>query len=308
MVKILSMMCVLIIGVASCNKRTSINDDNIVVSSDNVSTPKNVLVYKNIIYTANICTVADNYSNKGFMTETKNNRKTKKIFTNKLNDPKGFQFISDNMIMIADNPSIKLLNLETEEVIDSLEISNALFLNNLELINNTIGLVGDSYTGKLYKITINNNMLSAQEISNIVINGISAFSFDHDNQILYVSSSTFHDSTNNGTIYEVTFNTNFSEAISLKKWKINQVGSGRLNGLKILDNGQLIVSDLGIKDLEGASKFYILDIEKQEIIEQLSGFTSIGDFDIHNNILYFPDFLKKHIRTLRLNVNKKIKK
>jgi len=196
--------------------------------------------------------------------------------------------------MVSDHPSVKLLQVSKEKVSDTVEITNAGFLNDIEKIDDTTAILSDTGTGSAYKTSYDKNKISATKI-----NGINGLSYDKNRNILYFVSSTFGGDAKGGQIYEAKLNENHDK-VSVTIWNKKQIGAGGLDGLALLPNNKLLISDWGKDGATKNSKFYMYDIKSKKIELIISGNTSVADFSVYENTVYFPEFNQNAVKKIDL--------
>ena len=267
------------------------------ISIDILRAPESVMIYKDMLYISNLG-VPEN-SGDGFIVQANlDGSDAKKLFENQLDSPKGFTFISDDLIVIADQVNtgakpghVVLANIESGKIISKLTIENSKFLNDIALVNKSTVALTDTGAGKVYIISIKKDKMSYKEIASDIIgaNGITYFE-----KMLYIAGSTFGGDNNGGHIYKMNISGKKNETLTKDK-----IGMGGLDGIKIADK-MLYVSDWG-SGKDNGSVIYIYDLKKGRLVSKMSGpLTSIADFDIYDDFIWAPQLSKNSIKKISI--------
>lgn len=213
--------------------------------------------------------------------------------------PRGFYFITDDIIAIADQDgdnglpgNIVLANVKDNTIITRFTIEDAKLLNDIAAIDNETIAVTDTGSSKVYIIKIENN--SSLSIINTVDNVYGANGIAFDNGILYVVSNGFMGAENTGYIY--TFN---ADGSGLDKWVDFIIGAGGLDGAAVYNN-KLYVSDWG----EGGTNasIYSFDLNTKEQLEKIEGsLRGAADIDVTNDTIYIPELPTGLIKKITIN-------
>lgn len=272
------------------------------VLSEELATPESVGVRNGEIFIANIGGNPGASPKLGYLTRIDNNEEVTHLFKNQLDDPKGFVFLTDSIILISDHPNVKLLNIETEKVIATLPIA-AGFLNDMVRLDAYNALLSDTGTGNIHRITVNEDYtaLAMYTFPNIKENGINGMAFDGVTRTLYFVTSTFGGDATKGHIFQGTLSADFSQLTDIQQWGSEQLGAGGLDGIVIRGNA-LIVSDWGAGGSENSAEIFGFNRQTKELHFTINGnITSVADFALDYNMLYLPEFSKNRVQKINLD-------
>ncbi|HFQ5059306.1 TPA: hypothetical protein ACGU7J_004804 [Vibrio vulnificus] len=263
-----------------------------------LSTPESVTIDSSYdIYVSNIGGSPSESHDLGFL--TKNGRT---VLTG-LDDPKGMAIIADGKFaVLSDHPNIKLIDLDSMSVVQSLPVESAGFLNDAVTLSENTALVSDTGNGNVYKIEFYNQSISystfitSQQLNG---NGVNGLDFDDSSLNLYLVTSSFGGNQNQGHIYRVSLDSDLNLASEISQLTPLILGNGNLDGI-VVKNGKLIISDWE-NDVNDSSIF-IFDIGSNLLNYVISGnFNSPADIALDDNEnLYIPEF--KSGRVVKINL------
>ncbi|MFB1077182.1 hypothetical protein [Photobacterium damselae] len=265
----------------------------------NLSTPESVTLYKDDVYITNIGGDPGNSIGLGYIQKNNN------IIIKDLDDPKGMVIFNNGKYgLLSDHPNVKLIDLINNKVIYTLKIKDSKFLNDTVLISNNTFLVSDTGNGNIYRVDFNEEYKSISYSimfteSQLGGNGINGMAFDSNTNMLYLVTSSFGGNTNQGHIYEVRLNEDYSIIDNIEKWSNAIIGNGNLDGIIIRDN-YLIISDW--EKGEQAASIRIFNINSKKELYRISGnFKSAADININkDSILLIPEFTENKVSTINL--------
>ncbi|UJZ96596.1 hypothetical protein IHC87_21215 (plasmid) [Photobacterium damselae subsp. damselae] len=252
-----------------------------------LSTPESVTINSHDIYISNIGGSPSESLNLGFLTKN-----GKKVLTG-LDDPKGMAIIADGKFaVLSDHPNIKLIDLESMSVVQTLPVDSAGFLNDAVPLSEKTALVSDTGTGNVYKVEFSNQSISYSTfITSYQLNGngVNGLAFDSSSRILYLVTSSFGGNPNQGHIYKVSLDSDLNLVSQVNQLIPSILGNGNLDGIAVKD-GKLIISDWE-NDMNNSSIF-IFDLSSNSLSYVISGnFNSAADIALDDNKnLYIPEF------------------
>ena len=268
-----------------------------------LNTPESVVAYGENVYVSNLGGAPFESLKKGFITKFEQG-KSNKLFEGLLDDPKGFVFLNEDTILVSDQPNVKILKISTGEVVFTLPIGGAGFLNDLVLVNKQVALLTDTGTGLIHKITVNAelNSIVSSIVEGVSENGINGIAHHVPTNKIYFITSTFGGDSTRGHIFEASFSDDFSSIKNLEKWELTQQGSGGLDGIAFLKKGEktyLVISDWG-KD--NVSNIFGYNIENRILEFTIDGdIGGVADISIdETGKLYLPEFTKGSVRVVEL--------
>lgn len=224
------------------------------------------------------------------------------VITN-LDDPKGMALLDQQFAILSDHPNVKLINTKSNEVIFSLPIDGAGFLNDVTALSDSEALLSDTGTGHVYKIEkTNDNTLSYSKFidaADLNGNGVNGLFFK--NKTLFLVTSTFGGNSQQGHLYRVELNDEHQPIGNIIKLSEDKIGNGNLDGIAANDK-MIFISDWE-SDSSPAS-IYALDREGNNILYTISGnFTSPADISVDSTgrIIYIPEFNKNIVSSLDIS-------
>ena len=228
------------------------------------------------------------------------NSNPQKLFEGELDSPKGFSFLTDDIIIIPDQVNdssllgnIVLASIKDNKVIAKLEVPNSKFLNDTVVINPTTVAVTDTGANSVYFINVKNN--SELSLANTATGIVGANGIALIDGILYVAGSTFGGDANGGNVY--TLNTDGS---GVTIWKDRKLGAGALDGIAVY-NGLLYVSDWGQDLANGNASVWAYDMNTKNVVDKISGdLSGAADIDLVNGVIYVPELTTGKIRKIDL--------
>ncbi len=256
-----------------------------------LSTPESVTLANNKVYISNLGGNPGNSMGLGFLNQNDIR------FISELDDPKGMAVIENGRFgVLSDNPNVKLINLTTGEIVHTLPISGAQFLNDAVTLSDTEVLISDTATGNIHKISIIDNelvyagvLITADQLNG---NGINGLAYDPLGRILYMVTSAFGGDEMQGHIYQAQLTDSLALAGDIESWSSQKLGNGNLDGL-VLKGNNLIISDWE-SDTQPARIFIYAIDTKQEISRLEGNFYSPADITLNptTNVLLIPQFTK----------------
>lgn len=223
-----------------------------------------------------------------------------KLFEGQLDSPKGFSFLTDDIIIIPDQVNdssmtgnLVLANIKENKIITKLPIEGSKFLNDTVVIDPTTVALTDTGASTVHFVKIDNN--SALSITSSVTGIVGANGILLDNGVLYIAGSTFGGDPNGGDIYTLNI-----DGTGLNKWTASRLGAGALDGIAIA-NGKLYVSDWGENGANNNACIYVFDLNTKEQLEKIEGSLSgVADIDLVNNVIYIPELSTSLIKKIQL--------
>ncbi|KLI29269.1 ATP-binding protein [Brachyspira hyodysenteriae] len=223
-----------------------------------------------------------------------------KLFEGQLDSPKGFSFLTDDIIIIPDQVNdssmtgnLVLANVKENKIITKLPIEGSKFLNDTVVIDPTTVALTDTGASTVHFVKVDNN--SALSITSSVPEVVGANGILLDNGVLYIAGSTFGGDANGGDIYTLK-----TDGTGLTKWTASRLGAGALDGIAIA-NGKLYVSDWGENGANNNACIYIFDLNTKEQLEKIEGSLSgVADIDLVNNVIYIPELSTSLIKKVQL--------
>ena len=223
-----------------------------------------------------------------------------KLFEGQLDSPKGFSFLTDDIIIIPDQVNdssmtgnLVLANVKENKIITKLPIEGSKFLNDTVVIDPATVALTDTGASTVHFIKVDNN--SALSITSSVTGIVGANGIFLDNGVLYIAGSTFGGDANGGDIYILK-----TDGTGLTKWTASRLGAGALDGIAIA-NGKLYVSDWGENGANNNACIYVFDLNTKEQLEKIEGSLSgVADIDLVNNVIYIPELSTSLIKKVQL--------
>lgn len=223
-----------------------------------------------------------------------------KLFEGELDSPKGFSFLTDDIIIIPDQVNdssmtgnLVLANVKENKIITKLPIEGSKFLNDTVVIDPTTVALTDTGASTVHFVKVDNN--SALSIASSVTGVVGANGILLDNGVLYIAGSTFGSDANGGDIYTLNI-----DGTGLTKWTASRLGAGALDGIAIA-NGKLYVSDWGVDMANNNACIYVFDLNTKEQLEKIEGSLSgVADIDLVDNVIYIPELSTSLIKKVQL--------
>ncbi len=298
--------------VATNSKGVQTKLDAIRYNLANLSTPESVVVHNGDIYVSNIGGQPGQSPDMGFITKFDGNENIKLCDgATTLNDPKGFAFMGDNYLLISNHPNITLIKIMDNDKCVEIQSTplegGAGFLNDVVRLNDNTVFVTDTGKGTISKVTINEKFdgFTIETLKGINLNGINGVTFDPNSSTLYFVTSTFGGDATKGDLYSVQLDKDFNLSSELVKWNNKQIGAGGLDGIALLSDNKLIISDWGVNGADNNAMLYIYDIPTKFLSATISGeITATADITVEENIVYLPEFSKNRISTIDLTSGK----
>lgn len=261
-----------------------------------LSSPESVSLLNGHVFISNVGGPPNKSMGLGFIKEGN------QLFIDNLDDPKGMAFLNnDRYMLLSDHPNVKLIDLNTRQVVQSLAIPNAAFLNDAVALSQNVALISDTGSGNVYKITLSGNQLS-QELfipaNQLGGNGVNGLAFDPSSNALYIATSKFGGNNLQGHIWEARLDNQLMLTANPVQWSNVIIGNGLLDGI-VINNNQLFLSDWEDKVL--ASSVFVFNRLTQSLVYSIQGgFSSPADisFDGLNNLLYIPEFSKNQVSVI----------
>ena len=223
-----------------------------------------------------------------------------KLFEGELDSPKGFSFLTDDIIIIPDQVNdssmtgnLVLANVKENKIITKLPIEGSKFLNDTVVIDPTTVALTDTGASTVHFVKVDNN--SALSIASSVTGVVGANGILLDNGVLYIAGSTFGGDANGGDIYTLNI-----DGTGLTKWTASRLGAGALDGIAIA-NGKLYVSDWGVDMANNNECIYVFDLNTKEKKKKIEGSLSgVADIDLVDNVIYIPELSTSLIKKVQL--------
>ncbi|MGL5335848.1 MAG: hypothetical protein ACRC9R_06845, partial [Enterovibrio sp.] len=220
-----------------------------------------------------------------------------------LDDPKGMAFLDQELAILSDHPNVKLVNTRTNQVLFSLPINNAGFLNDVVGLSTTTALLSDTGTGNVYRIekTNENTLISTMFINAADLNGNGVNGLLFRNNTLFLVTSSFGGDQRQGHLYRVELDNNFQQVGNIIRLSEDIIGNGMLDGLAANDR-MLFVSDW--ESGESPASIFAFDLEGMNLLYTISGnFASPADISIDRagRTIYIPEFNNNRVSTLNVS-------
>lgn len=220
-----------------------------------------------------------------------------------LDDPKGMGLLNQELAILSDHPNVKLININTNQVLFSLPINNAGFLNDVVALSETVALLSDTGTGHVYKIErANDNTLTASNfIDAAALNGNGVNGLLFRNSTLFLVTSTFGGNAQQGHLYKVELDSNFQMVGNVMMLSKNIIGNGNLDGIAANDR-MLFISDW--ESASNPASIFAFDTEGMNLLHTISGsFSSPADIAIDRTgqIIYIPEFNNNRVSALNIS-------
>ena len=280
-------------------KTETVLKDPIVINAEATSSPESIRLKNGKLYISNIGD-ADIDRDGFFLCINEDGSNPVRLFEGELDAPRGFYFITDDIIAIADQDADKglagnivLANVKDNSIITRLTIEDAKLLNDIVSIDDSTIAVTDTGNSRIYFIKIDNN--SSLSILSSVDNVYAANGIAFNDGILYIASSGFMGAENTGYVYSIN-----ADGSNLGKWNDSIVGSGGLDGIAVY-NEKLYVSDWGENGTNAC--IYVFDLNTKEQLEKIEGsLKGAADIDVaDNNVIYIPELATGMIKKIELS-------
>ena len=271
----------------------------VTINIEGLAAPESVKFINGKLYMANLGD--PNAPKDGFIIiANEDGSNPQKLFEGQLDSPKGFSFLTDDIIIIPDQVNdssmtgnLVLANVKENKIITKLPIEGSKFLNDTVVIDPATVALTDTGASTVHFIKVDNN--SALSITSSVTGVVGANGIFLDNGVLYIAGSTFGGDANGGDIYILK-----TDGTGLTKWTASRLGAGALDGIAIA-NGKLYVSDWGENGANNNACIYVLDLNTKEQLEKIEGSLSgVADIDLVNNVIYIPELSTSLIKKIQL--------
>jgi hypothetical protein len=215
-------------------------NDKVIIISKGLSSPESTYYTNGFIYISNQDGGGMSKDGSGWISKVKTNGEiVNSRWVDKLNAPKGIRSW-ENLLFVADIDKLIIIDLNTDKIIQQIEISGAKLLNDIIIDTNGNVYISDTVQRAIYKvsnvISENRNIELWAKDLNQAPNGIYLYNND-----LYVAGwgtdiREGFKTKNLGKVYK----------ISLKDKKITELTKsiGNLDGIERLKNGKWIFSAL----------------------------------------------------------------
>ena len=282
---------------ASANESAA-KKEAVTINVEGLAAPESVKFRNGKLYIANLGD--PNAPADGFIiAANEDGSNPQKLFEGQLDSPKGFSFLTDDIIIIPDQVNdssmtgnLVLANVKENKIITKLPIEGSKFLNDTVVIDPTTVALTDTGASTVHFVKVNNNALS---ITSSVTGAVGANGILLDNGVLYIAGSTFGGDANGGDIYTLNI-----DGTGLTKWTASRLGAGALDGIAIA-NGKLYVSDWGENGANNNACIYVFDLNTKEQLEKIEGSLSgVADIDLVNNVIYIPELSTSLIKKIQL--------
>ena len=271
----------------------------VTINIEGLAAPESVKFRNGKLYMANLGD--PNTPKDGFIiVANEDGSNPQKLFEGQLDSPKGFSFLTDDIIIIPDQVNdssmtgnLVLANIKENKIITKLPIEGSKFLNDTVVIDPTTVALTDTGASTVHFVKVDNN--SALSITSSVTGIVGANGILLDNGVLYIAGSTFGGDPNGGDIYTLNI-----DGTGLTKWTASRLGAGALDGIAI-DNRKLYVSDWGENGANNNACIYVFDLNTKEQLEKIEGSLSgVADIDLVNNVIYIPELSTSLIKKIQL--------
>ena len=247
-----------------------------------LSQPDSITVRKGMLYVANLG------KGKGFITVSDTNGgNARKIMQNVLRNPRGMGFFSDTMLLVADSPSLKVIDVQNNRVVAELTVAEAGLLNDIAVINNNTAIVSDSMKNSIYLVRFNGTTITTTPIAGLNGSVVGVDSLYYANNKIYIATSKRADGAS-GSIHTATLNKDMTSATLSPALTAGPIGTGFLSGIYV-KGGKILVGDHA-NAAQGKGNFYTFDEASKKPLISSGGRTAIGDFGMsEDDWLYIPE-------------------
>ncbi|MGL5254602.1 MAG: hypothetical protein ACRC9L_06400 [Brevinema sp.] len=248
-----------------------------------LSQPASVTVRKGMLYVANMG------KGKGFITVSDTNGAgSKKISQDLLSNPRGIGFFSDSLMLVTDNPHLKVIDPQNSRVVAEVAVPGAGLLDDVAIINSTTAFVSDSAKGSIYLVRLSGSSLTATPITGLDGTVAGVDSLYYTNSKLYLVTSQKVNPAASGSIHTATLNRDMTSATLSPALTDSPIGGGHLSGIYV-KGPKILVGDYA-NGRKGKANFYAFEESSKRQIMSTGGRTALGDFGMsEDEWLYIPE-------------------
>ncbi|OCX43043.1 ATP-binding protein [Campylobacter ornithocola] len=249
--------------------------------------PESIYVDESVVYVSNVGKELTplNKDNDGFISKLDSDGKIVELeFIKNLNAPKGMSKIGD-ILYVVDIDIVYGFNVKNKKEIFKLPIKNAVFLNDIVVLNNNTLLVSDTGTGYIHKVFLKDKKYENFIHLDSKYGGPNGLLIDKNT--LFVAGYDPSDKTG-GKIISIDLNTKKIQELSNK---IEQ-----FDGIVFDQSKNLLVSSWG-KDLQG----YIYSLkDNKEIKLDLDSIKGPADMFFDGKYLWVPKMAENTLIKVKL--------
>lgn len=257
---------------------------------DGFLNPESIFVSNDYVYVSNVGKKLEPLTKDkdGFISKLdKNGNILEYKFLTDMNAPKGMMIVG-NTLFVADIDILRGFDLKTKEQVFKLPIKGAVFLNDIEKINENTLFLSDTGTGLIHKIDIKNKTYTDFYKFDIKkFGGPNGLTFDNSKNILYVAGYN-PDGTSGGVVSSLNINDKSINIINDKKESYDGIA---------LHNGSLFISSWG-HNLAG----YVYEIKNgKTFLLPLPNIQGPADFFIDDSFMWIPKMVEGKILKVKLD-------
>ncbi|PAF42275.1 ATP-binding protein [Helicobacter sp. 11S03491-1] len=259
---------------------------------DGFNSPESVFVNGKDVYVSNVGIKLEPLAkdNDGYISKLDSSGKIiEHKFISGMNAPKGMSIIGD-VLYVVDIDVLKGFNLKNKKLVFELPITNAIFLNDIAVLDKNTLYVSDTGTGTIHQINLKNKTyktLVALDIKKY--GGPNGLLIDKKNHKLYsVGYDPIGD--NGGVVISINLNT--------KTHKPHQISNirGQLDGVAFDSKGNLLVSSWG-EGLKGM--IYSIDANGKATQLDLPPMAGPADIFYDGKYLWIPKMAENKVLKIR---------
>ncbi|MGL5721850.1 MAG: hypothetical protein ACRCY4_05570 [Brevinema sp.] len=264
-----------------------------------LSQPDSISVRKGLLYVANL-----GKKGKGFIIiSDTNGGNSRKILEGMLSNPRGMGFFSDSLLLVADSPSLKVVDVQNDRVVAELAVAEAGLLNDVAIINNNTAVVSDSFKNSVYLVRFNGQTITVSPIAGLNGTVIGVDSLYYANNKIYIATSRRIGTAASGSIHTATLNNAMTSATLSTALTDGPIGGGYLSGIYV-KGGKILVGDYG-NGRKGMGNFYAFEEASKKQILSTGGRTGVGDFGMsEDDWLYIPEVSRNKVIRLHNPIDK----
>lgn len=263
-----------------------------------LSAPVSVIEEDKMLFITNIDN--QNTPESGYILRTSlAGKANRKFLEGQLDSPRGFDFIKDSKVLIADQMAnddpgnLVVADLKSGRILAKLEIENSRFLNGVKELDDGIFAVTDTGRGRVYRVTVDKyNMINYETM----ITGISSpVGLEFEDNILYITCSNMFDNRESaGFIYAM----NLRSGNKPHRWNKTPIGTGNLSAVKEKDD-RLYVADAGTG--KGDAAIYVFNVNTKTLMGSYTGnFGTLSGFDIEDGFIWAAETNKNTVKKIAL--------
>ncbi|MBM0637208.1 ATP-binding protein [Campylobacter sp. VicNov18] len=247
--------------------------------------PESIFVDKNSVYVSNLGAKLDPLAkdNDGFISKLDKNAKVVEYkFLSNLNAPKGMMEIGDTLY-VTDIDVVRGFDLKTKKEVFNLPVSGAVFLNDIEKLDDNTLLVSDTGTGLILKVNLKTKQYEEfLKLDLAQFGGPNGLYLDNKNKKLFIAG--YHpDGTSGGVVMSYDLHT--------KQIKVIKSDKESYDGIAPYNNS-LLVSSWG-ENFQGV--VYKIDAKNQSTKLDLPFMKGPADIFVEGDNLWIPKMVEGKI-------------